>query len=71
MTNMIEHFRMGSFTADDVISFTVSNYDAGFSSSHKSIQALILLLSKYNFKSTLFPLADVDDGERDSNWMNR
>ena len=28
---MIEHFRMGSFTADDVISFTVSNYDAGFS----------------------------------------
>ena len=28
---MIEHFRMGSFTADDVISFTVSNYDAGLS----------------------------------------
>ena len=26
-----KHFRMGSFTADDVISFTVSNYDAGLS----------------------------------------
>ena len=92
---------MGSFTADDVISFTVSNYDAGlifhfilksirFSSSYlpsplQSINIAHLISYSSNNISMLQKLdgfndleinvfthyPDVDDGDRDNNWMNR
>ena len=78
---------MGSFSAaDDVISFTVSNYDAGSLPNHQQWQLNFIFDIISLFK--ILPInidqnvdhniitnsnygSDVDDGERDSNWMSR